>query len=259
MRIMSNNPDQSEAVFIRGAGKPRHNSFDFGPGSPGGAGLVGPGAAGRLGFGRSMSVNSEGASTQDSASSSSPPYSPVDAMLSSSFKAGSKALNIPQDPRGGSGGGGGRFRTSSFSSGYGPNDRDSNNSNYSYQDPDSYLIHSPLSTSAPGMFRRSNSISVGALEYQNSKYSNQDQGYGSYKNGGVGGGAGRGQLGPIDEMSKIGHFGDAFKKSLGSLFSSPSKNLPPKSASPSKDQGGPRKQGQMKDRVVSMLCESAIR
>jgi len=147
--------------------------------------------------------------------------------------------------------GAGRSRTSSFSSGYGPSyghDADSE------LEKDPYLIHSPLSNSAPG-FRRSNSISVGALEHGHyspagSKY---DPGYDRNV----------GRLGPIEEISKMHHFGDSIKRSMGALFSVP-KMMPPKTASALNGGNGVmadqrKKDRAMQDRVVSMLCESAIR
>ena len=231
------------------------SSFDFGTSNINNINSSSPNP--RLGFGRSMSVNSEGAST--ASSSNSPPYSPID--------IGSRKGAFDGGVHPGGGGGGGRFRTSSFSAGYGPSYGAADNS----YDP--YLIHSPLSTSAPGKhndqrtFRRSNSISVGALEHSH------------HNSGGMNNSAhkkslGQPPLGPIDEYTKMASFGDVFKRSMDHLFSSPKiqavggrfggsgagAGLGNGSGSPKlAAMSSIKEKKQMKDQVVSMLCESAIR
>ncbi|KAI2802649.1 hypothetical protein RDWZM_010014 [Blomia tropicalis] len=188
----------------------------------------------RFGFGRSMSVNSEGSST---VSSTSPPYSPIDNRFN-----GSRSNEQSS----------GRNRTSSFSGSYGTTSYD--HYNQSFDSPFSSCnsndpFCSPLSSSAPGpMFRRSNSISIGAMEH-------------GKRLGGGAGGVGGNNLGPIEEMSRINSFGDAFKRSVGQLFNAP--KMPPQSCSPpskmTHSSKAEKKNGQMTDRVVSLLCENAIR
>lgn len=249
-----NSRDQSDAIWIRqqsesatgkgigsksfsSGGFRGQSSFDFGSSNK----TENP----RFGFARSMSVNSEGASTVSSNSTNaSPPYSPID----NNNRKGGTGSGI---------GSGGRFRTSSFSAGYGAS-LGNDNSLSSFDTSDPYLIHSPLSTSAPGngpdsrLFRRSNSISVGALEHS---HSNNYQRKASSALGG------QPPLGPIDEYHKMATLGDAFKRSMDHLFGSPKvQAVGGRFGSGSGANASSMKEKkQMKDQVVSMLCESAIR
>lgn len=247
-----NSRDQSDAIWISRQQEPKlsgvgsksfssggylrgQSSFDFGTSNK----VENP----RFGFARSMSVNSEGASTTSSSSTNaSPPISPIDINNRKGGHFGTPG-----------GVGGGRFRTSSFSAGYGPSyGNDSSLSGFDTSDP--YLIHSPLSTSAPGQadargaFKRSNSISVGALEHS----------HGRKTSSGLSGG--QPPLGPIEEYHKMATFGDAFKRSMDHIFSAPKiQAVGPRFGSGSANSPAIKEKKQMKDHVVSMLCESAIR
>lgn len=267
-----NSRDQSDAIWIRqqessgkqfpssigsksfsSGGFRGQSSFDFGTANNNNSKVDSIGNP-RFGFARSMSVNSEGASTVSSSSTNaSPPYSPIDSNRKGANFGGGL---------GGGGVGGGRYRTSSFSAGYGPSYGNDSLSGSDTSDP--YLIHSPLSTSAPGRnadprgFRRSNSISVGALEHSHNSGSFGNQRKASSALGG------QPPLGPIEEYHKMATFGDAFKRSIDTIFSTP-KNIQGGrfggvgSSSAAAAASSNKEKKQMKDHVVSMLCESAIR
>ena len=189
-------------------------------------------------FGRSLSVNSESSSSSYSSSSySPPPFSSIDKFSTS------KAMNIPF-------GGGGRLRTSSFSGGY---DR---YQKQEQKDSKFDTFDDFLSNSAPGgSFRRSNSISVGAMDHSygnhlSSPFSTSPR-----------------NLGPIDEIGRMyDHFGDAFKKSMGQLFNAPkispassTSNYGSKYNNKNSYELNQKKKTRMTDQVVSMLCEGAVR